>query len=366
MKHPIIQATLDLGQSIWLDFISRQLMDSGQLDRLIDDGLRGMTSNPTIFEQSISKSADYDQDIRDGIVHEWSASEIFEHIAVSDVARACDKLRRVYDESKGADGLVSIEVSPHIANDTAAQVAEARRLWKSVNRPNVMIKIPGTKAGLPAIRTLLAEGLNVNITLMFSVQQYFDVLEAYLSAMEERVNKGLDVSNINSVASYFVSRVDTAGDKQLTEKGHPELCGKAAIANSCLAYRHYLEVSKTPRWTALAAKGVRVQRLLWASTSTKNPAYPDVLYVTELVAKDTVNTLPPATIDAWKDHGQPAPRLLKNLETADATLAQIRDAGVDLEQITSDLIVDGVQKFSASFDTLLSAIENKIRAGVLK
>jgi transaldolase len=366
MKHPIVQATLDLGQSIWLDFISRHLMDTGELNRVIEDGVRGMTSNPTIFENAILKSTDYDADIREGIRKEWSPAETFEHIAVTDVTRACDALRPVFNESGQTDGNVSIEVSPGIAYNTARQKEEALRLWKSVNRPNLMVKVPGTREGIPAIRELLIEGLNINITLMFSLQQYRDVLEAYLQALEERVKKGLDVSHILSVASFFVSRVDTVADKQLGEKGHPELQGKAAIANACLAYRHFLEVTASPRWKALAAKGAHVQRLLWASTSTKNPAYLDVIYVQELVAKDTVNTMPPATLDAWKDHGKPENRLLKNLENADRVISQIRAAGVDLDKITEDLIDDGVKKFSQSYDQVIQAIQTKVQAGALK
>ena len=285
---------------------------------------------------------------------------------MSDVRRACNALASVYEESSRGDGNVSIEVSPGIAYDTARQKDKAGRLWKSVDRPNLMVKIPGTKAGLPAIRELLAEGLNINITLMFSLQQYKDVLEAYLSALEERAKKGVDVSRILFVASFFVSRVDTVADKQLGDKGHPELQGKAAIANACLAYRHYLEVTASPRWKALSAKGAHVQRLLWASTSTKNPAYLDVLYVQELVAKDTVNTMPPATFEAWKDHGRPELSLLRNLETADRMISQIRAAGVDLDRITEDLIDDGVKKFSQSYDQVIQAIQTKVQAGALK
>jgi transaldolase/glucose-6-phosphate isomerase len=362
MSQPILQETLRLGQSVWLDFISRDLMDSGKLDQLISDGVRGMTSNPTIFEGAISKSSSYDSDIRLGVERKWTADQVFEHLAVTDVARAADKLRPVYDQSKGADGYVSIEVSPALAHDTEGSLIEARRLWNSVNRPNVMIKIPGTTEGMPAIRLLLAEGLNINITLMFSLAQYVDVLETYLAALEERAAKGLDISRVSSVASFFVSRVDSVADKQLEASGHKELLAKAAIANACLAYKHYLQVSATDRWEKLLAKGARVQRLLWASTSTKNPVYSDVMYVTELVAANTVNTIPMNTLEAWMDHGKPEPRLLKNLEAAAGIFAGLAAAGVNVDKITDDLIEDGVVKFAVSYNQLIAAIDTKLKA----
>ncbi|HEY3294822.1 MAG TPA: transaldolase [bacterium] len=366
MSHPTIQKTLDLGQSIWLDFISRDLMNSGKLQQLIDNGLRGETSNPTIFEKSISKSGDYDPDIHEGHTQHWTAPQIFEHIAVTDVTRACDALRPVYDITKGTDGFVSIEVSPGLANDTDGTITEARRLWKSVNRPNLMVKIPGTDAGIPAIAAMLAEGLNINITLLFSQRQYHNTVKAWLDGLEERVRKGQDVSHIASVASFFVSRVDTAGDKLLEAKGRKDLMGKAAIANACLAYKYFLEMLQSPRWKALEKAGAHVQRPLWASTSTKNPDYPDVLYVTELMAKDTVNTLPLDTIEAWMDHGKPEPRLLENLKTAEETLKKVHDAGVDVVKITEDLIEDGVVKFTESFNQLMAAIEKKVHAEAVK
>jgi transaldolase len=366
MSHPIIQKTLDLGQSIWLDFISRDLMNSGTLTSLINDGLHGMTSNPTIFEKSITKSRDYDEDIQEGLAKNWTAARIFESIAVKDVARACDALRPVYDATGGTDGFVSIEVAPSLANDTDGTIAEVRRLWKSVNRPNVMVKIPGTDAGIPAIAAMLAEGINVNITLLFSQRQYHNTVNAWLEALEQRVKKGQDTSRIASVASFFVSRVDTAADKQLEAKGHKDLMGKAAIANACLAYKYFLEMLETPRWRALQKAGAHVQRPLWASTSTKNPAYPDVLYVTELVAKDTVNTLPLDTIEAWKDHGKPEPKLTENLKTAEETLKKVESAGVSVVKITEDLIEDGVIKFTDSYNQLIAAIEKKAHAEVTK
>ncbi|RPH91970.1 transaldolase, partial [candidate division KSB1 bacterium] len=260
MTHPVLKATLDLGQSVWLDFINRQLMDSGRLTMLIEEGLRGMTSNPTIFEQAIAGSSDYDRDVREGIRHGWSALQVFEHLAVEDIVRAADALHSVYDESEGADGFVSLEVSPKLAHDTQNTIAEAKRLWSSVDRPNLMIKVPGTREGLPAVRVLLSEGINVNVTLIFSLQQYKDVLETYLLAMEDRANRKQELNRIASVASFFISRVDTSADKQLLAKNRSDLTGKAAIANACVAYRHFLEVTESSRWKNLAAKGARVQR----------------------------------------------------------------------------------------------------------
>jgi transaldolase len=359
---PILKATLDLGQSVWLDFISRELMDSGHLHKLITDGLRGMTSNPTIFQQAISKGSDYDRDIEQGLDREEQPAAIFEHIAVKDVQRACDIIRPVYDQSDGADGFVSIEVSPGTAYDTARTIDEALRLWNSVHRPNVMVKVPGTDAGMPAIKALLAEGLNINITLLFSLAQYRQVTEMHLQAVEERIAKGAAVNRIASVASFFVSRVDNVADKLLEEKGRKPLRGTAAIANACMAYKHFLNVTGSERWRKLSAQGVRVQRPLWASTSTKNPEYSDILYVQELIAAHTINTMPPQTLEAFRDHGQPQKSLLRNLETAEQTLSQIAAAGVDLDKVTHDLIDDGVKKFGESYDNVLAAIETKSRA----
>ncbi len=359
---PILKATLDLGQSVWLDYISRDLMGSGQLRRLVDVGLRGMTSNPTIFQQSISKSKDYDRDIEQALDSKESPAMVFEKIAVRDVQQACDIIRPVYDQSGGADGFVSIEVSPGTAHDTAKTMEEARRLWTSVNRPNVMVKVPGTDAGMPAIKTLLAEGLNINITLLFSIHQYRQVIEMHLQACEQRLAAGQPVERLASVASFFVSRVDNVADKQLADGGHKELCGKAAIANACQAYQHFLDVTGGARWKRIAAQGAGVQRPLWASTSTKNPEYSDILYVQELIAEHTVNTMPLQTLEAFRDHGQPMKSLLRNLETAEATLNRIAEAGVDMDQVTHDLIDDGVKKFAQSYNEVLAAVEEKEKA----
>lgn len=362
MSHPVLDATLRLGQSIWLDFINRDLLNSGRLQALIGEGLRGMTSNPTIFEQAISGSTDYDADIHTGQAHHENAAQVFERLAVADIVRAADALHRVYEAADGADGFVSLEVSPKLAHDTDGTIVEARRLWSRVGRPNLMIKVPGTPEGLPAVRTLLSEGINVNVTLVFSLEQYRQVLDTYLQAIELRLSREQKVDRIASVASFFVSRVDSATDQQLEAKGRKDLTAKAAIANACAAYRHFLSVISESRWNNLAANGARVQRPLWASTSTKNPAYSDILYVHELMAKDTVNTLPPITLDAWKDHGRPEPRLLENIKTAEGILSQIHASGVDVDRITEDLIEDGVKKFAASYDQLLSAIEKKLNA----
>ncbi len=362
MNDPIIKATWAHGQSIWLDFISRKLLDSGELAALISAGLRGLTSNPTIFQQAVSTSEDYDREIRSGVEHEWNPAQVFESLAVSDISRAADLFGKVYNESKFTDGFVSLEVSPKLAHDTQGTIEEAYRLSKKVNRPNLMIKVPGTEEGLPAISHLLRNGINVNVTLIFSLKQYEHVLKTYVEAVEARLHAGQDVTKLASVASFFVSRVDGAADKQLAEKGRADLAGKAAIANACLAYRHFQQVTSGERWQRCAMSGAQVQRPLWASTSTKNPAYPDVLYVKELVAKQTVNTMPPATLDAWRDHGTPEAGLERNLQTAAAVLGQIATAGVSIEKITEDLIEDGVKKFSDSFDQLLEAIQQKSRA----
>ncbi len=363
MGHPIMKATLDLGQSLWLDYISRELMDSGGLERHVAEGLRGMTSNPTIFEKAIAGSGDYDDDIRKGIATKSSASEVFENLAVADVARACGMLASVYRDSQGLDGYVSLEVSPTLAHDTAGTVAEAFRLWERVNCPNVMIKVPGTTAGIPAVRELLTRGVNVNITLLFTLGQYRDVLETYVAALEARHAKGEALGGIASVASFFISRIDSVADAQLEKLGRKDLLAKAAIANACLAYKHFEEVTASPRWQKLAQAGARVQRPLWASTSTKNPAYPDVLYIEELIAPHTVNTVPPQTLSAYKDHGKPSAKLFGNLKSASATISEMRELGVDVDRIAFELIEDGVVKFGQSFDTLLAAIDAKLKAG---
>ena len=361
MAHPILKATLDLGQSIWLDYISRELIESGGLEQAVAEGIRGVTSNPTIFEKAVSKGSDYDIDIRAGVKHNATAQEVFESLAVCDVARAADVLAGVYASSQGKDGFVSLEVSPELANDTDATIKEAEHLWRLVSRPNLMIKVPGTDAGMPAFRDLIRKGINVNVTLLFSLEQYKQVLATYMAGLEDRLKDGEGISDVASVASFFVSRVDTVADKQLREKGKENLTGKAAIANACLAYRHFLTESDSDLWKSLHERGAQVQRPLWASTSTKDPKFKDVLYVEELITKQTVNTIPPPTLEAFKDHGKPSGRLMENLNEADAILQEIADAGVDLNQITHDLIADGVEKFAVSYSELLKAIESKMK-----
>lgn len=361
-KNPLIGLG-ELGQSPWYDQITRELLTSGELERLIrEDGLKGMTSNPTIFEKAITGSALYDDDIR-ALMGEREPGEIFESIAVSDIQRACDLFRPVYDASGGVDGVVSIEVSPELARDTEATIEEAERLWDAVARPNVMVKIPGTAEGLAAIRHCLAQGININITLLFSVERYSEVIEAYLSALEERVANDMPVDRITSVASFFVSRVDTKVDAMLDKAGDPEkLRGSIGIANAAIAYAEFLVAFSGERWYRLSAHGARPQRPLWASTSTKDPTYPDVYYAEALIAPNTVNTLPPDTFDAYRDHGKPYVRIFDAIATAESRLGRLASAGIDLAQVTRELEEEGVEKFAASFRSLLGGLESKTAA----
>jgi transaldolase len=356
------------GQSVWLDFITRDLIRSGDLKRQIEeDGLRGMTSNPTIFQNAISKGSDYDEQIAELIAEGKDAGAIFEAVAIKDIQDACDLYRPLYDSTDGRDGMVSIEVSPTLARDTEGTIVEARRLWKMVNRPNVMVKVPGTDEGVPAIRTLLAEGLNINITLLFSLRNHEQVMWAYIEALEERAKAGKPIDRIASVASFFVSRVDTLIDKQLDEKiaagGDAEqlkaLQGKVAVANAKLAYENFGRIFGGDRFKALAAKGARVQRPLWASTGTKNKAYSDVLYVDSLIGPDTVNTLPPATIEAFLDHGVVRRTVDEGVAEAHATMKALKEAGVDIDAATAQLENEGVAAFAKSFEDLLAGVEEK-------
>lgn len=361
----------EAGTSVWLDYIRRKLVQSGELQRMVDeDGLRGMTSNPTIFGKAISGSTDYDLQVRDLVEQGKEPLEIFQTISTDDIREACDVLRPIYDRLDRYDGYVSIEVSPGAANDTAQSLEEARHLWKLVDRPNVMIKIPGTQAGLPAIEELIYEGLNVNITLLFNVENYADVAERYIRGLERRLDAGLPVKDIASVASFFVSRVDTAVDKMLqtridagqnaaeSERLH-DLLGKAAVANAKIAYERFREIFGSDRWTVLGNAGAKVQRPLWASTSSKNPAYRDVLYVEELIGPDTVNTMPQSTMNAFKDHGVISPTLTQGVDSAHRVWAQLADLGIDMEKVTQDLQVDGVRLFAESFDELLESIDSE-------
>jgi transaldolase len=365
-----LQQLHDAGQSIWLDFIDRRMLTSGDLERRIrDDALTGMTSNPTIFEKALAEGEAYDEQLaaaKAGL----SAWELFELVEVMDVQTACDLFRGVYDATNGADGYVSIEVSPGVADDPDATVEEGRRLWQAVDRPNVMIKVPGTEGGARAVGTLVGEGVNVNVTLLFSVDAHRRVMEAYLDALEARAAAGQPVDRVASVASFFVSRVDNEIDKRLDalaaslpedRRAHAlALRGRAAIANAKMAYKAFRETFAGPRWEALRARGAMVQRPLWASTSTKNPAYRDVLYVEQLVGADTVNTMPPATLEAFRDHGETARTVDADVDAAERALADLEALGVPMREVTDKLLVEGIASFQKSFDGLLANIEKKM------
>ncbi len=359
-----MKALLEQGQSVWLDYLRRGMTRSGELDAMIGRGLRGQTSNPTIFEHAIGGSTDYDEALAAIAGSSRTDLEVFEAIAVEDVREAADRFRQVYEDARYADGYVSLEVSPRLARDTPGTIAEARRLWAQVDRPNIMIKVPGTAEGVPAIERLLADGINVNVTLLFSPERYVEVAVAFLKALETRAAAGRQVDRVASVASFFVSRVDAEVDKRLGAKGGAALAlrGKAAIANAQLAYAAFLDFVRAPRWTRLAAMGARPQRLLWASTGTKDPAYSDVMYVDGLIAPDTVNTLPPATLTQFEDHGTVRRTLLDDAGPADRVLQAIETAGVDLAEVARVLEADGVRKFAQSFDGLLGVIAAKRKA----
>ena len=366
-QHPLVRLG-ELGQSPWYDFITRDLVRSGELARLIrEDGLRGMTSNPTIFERAITSSTDYDDDIATLAAGGASAADIVEALAVADVQAACDVFRPVYDASGHGDGTVSLEVAPTLAHDTATTIADAERLWARLDRPNAMIKIPGTLAGLPAITHCLARGINVNVTLLFSVERYRAVVDAFLAGLEQRAAAGLPIDTIYSVASFFVSRVDGQTDSALGalgDRGRPFM-HRMAIANAISAYTAFGQSLNTPRWQALASRGAKAQRPLWASTSTKDPKLSDVMYVEALVAPDTVNTLPPETFRAYADHGNPHVRITVDAEREAADLLAAHDAldVPSLAERTLFLEDDGVTKFAASWTALLHSIEQK--AGTL-
>lgn len=359
------------GQSIWLDYIDREMLWNGDLERRIaEDALTGMTSNPTIFEKALAEGSSYDEQLA-AIGQGHTAWEVFELVATDDVRRACDAFRAVYDRSEGVDGYVSIEVSPNVANDAEGTVTEARRLWKVVDRPNVMIKVPGTEAGATAVRQLIADGVNVNITLLFSVDAHRRVIEAYLAGLEARAAAGQPLDRIASVASFFVSRVDSNIDKRLdaiVDAGGEQaeqakaLRGRAAIANARLAYRLFCSMFAGAQWEALEARGARPQRPLWASTSTKNPAYRDVMYVEQLIGPHTVNTLPPATLEAFRDHGEVARTVDHDVEEATRTLAQLESLGISLAEVTDTLLEEGLASFQKSFDSLLAGLERKLEA----
>lgn len=348
-----------LGQSVWLDYIRRQFIKDGGLQRAVEQGVRGVTSNPSIFEKAIAGSNDYDSSMQQLVNEGKSLDEIYEALVIEDIQQTADILRPVYNESNGDDGYVSLEVSPTLANNTHGTIEEAKRLFAAVNRPNVMIKVPATEAGIPAIRQLISEGININVTLMFSLWDYDNVSEAYLSGLESLVKKGGDVSKVASVASFFVSRVETSMDKALDEIGNTELIGKIAVANAKVAYKRFQQVFSGERWQKLADKGARVQRPLWASTGTKNANYSDVKYVDDLIGEHTVNTLPPQTLDAFLDHGTVATTLTDGLDEAAEILEQLEAAGVDYDGITETLQRDGVIAFAKAFEGLMKSIHEK-------
>jgi len=363
----------DFGQSIWLDFISRKMITTGELARLIrDEDVSGVTSNPTIFEKAIDGSNDYASQIEE-IRREspdLPARQVYERLVTKDIQDVADILRDTYKRTRGADGYVSIEVSPGVSDDTNATVSEARHLWEAVGRPNLMIKVPGTGAGVPAVRALTAEGINVNITLLFGREMYEAVAGAYIEGLEDRVGRAGSAAAIDevvSVASFFVSRIDTTVDKLLDEKAKrtttdserqrlERLHGKVAIANARLAYERYGKIFSGPRWEALAAKGARKQHLLWASTSVKNPRYRDVMYVEELIGPETINTMPIETLTAFRDHWEARATLAADLPGAQATLADLESAGISLRQVTDDLIVEGIKKFQEPYDKMIASL----------
>lgn len=370
-----LKALNRFGQSVWLDYIRRDLMSTGELARLIEeDGLRGMTSNPSIFEKAITGSSDYTQALQELAKRkDLDAKGIYEQLAIRDIQDAANALWRVYDQTKRRDGYVSLEVSPYLAHKTRETIDEAARLWKAVARDNVMIKVPGTPEGIPAVRELIGRGVNVNVTLLFAQDVYERVAEAYIAGVETLAKNGGDLSRIASVASFFVSRIDTLIDNKLAAmiKNPPvgtdpalarNLQGKVAIANAKLTYQKYKEIFSGPRWQALAARGATTQRVLWASTGTKNPAYSDVLYIDELIGPDTVNTIPPATYDAFRDHGHPRASLEENIDAAAKTMADLARVGISMKAVTDQLTEDGVKLFADAFGQLLAAVDKQAKS----
>ena len=367
-KNPL-KELLNYGQSMWLDYIRRDLFTTGKLKQMIaEDGLRGMTSNPAIFEKAIADSSLYDDFLKSlASRSDLDTTARYEQIAIRDIQDAADALRPVYDESKFRDGYVSLEVSPYLARKTQETIDEARRLWKAVQRENVMIKVPGTAEGLPAIRQLIGEGININVTLLFAQEVYEKVAEAYIAGLEDLAAHGGNLKKMASVASFFISRIDTLIDSMLNDKLKAttdasqqallkSILGKVAIANGKLTYQRYQKIFSGPRWQALAAKGAQTQRVLWASTSTKNPNYRDVIYVEELIGPDTVNTMPPATIDAFRDHGRLRDALMEDVPGAQRVMDDLARAGISIKQVTDKLTDDGVKLFADAFDKLLAAV----------
>jgi len=370
MRKNTLRQLREAGQSIWLDSIDRTMLEDGELERRVrDDALTGMTSNPTIFQKALASGTAYDEQLvsADEGLSSW---ELFELVETTDVRNACDIFAGVFSSTRGADGYVSIEVSPGVSNSVDATVEEARRLWKTVDRPNVMVKVPGTEQGAVAVRRLIADGINVNITLLFAIDAHERVIEAYMAGLEDRVKANQPIDGLASVASFFVSRVDTEIDKRLEALAQKApaaeaerlrlLKGRAAIANAKLAYRLFRQKFSGPRWQALEAKGARVQRPLWASTSTKNPEYRDVMYVEELIGPDTVDTMPPATIEAFADHGVVDRTVDKKVAAAEGLLREIEAAGIPMRVVTDKLLVDGIASFQKSFDELIAGLEAKV------
>jgi len=356
-----LKAIAAQGQSIWLDYIRRDMVDDGSLERLIaEDGISGLTSNPAIFEKAIAASTLYDASLA-GHVHEGQQDpeQLVEALAIEDIRMAADAFWPVYQATQGKDGYVSLEVSPRLASDTARTLAEAELLWHTVGRPNLMIKVPGTPEGVPVVRALTAAGVNVNITLLFSRSAYLAVAEAYLQGLEDRVSKGEPVDHVASVASFFISRIDAAVDPLLVQAGDVSAAGRVAVANARLADLDFQQLMASARWQALAQRGAQPQRLLWASTGTKNPSYRDTMYLEQLMGAETVNTVPPATLDAFRDHGACAPTLCTQVAESQALMAALPDKGIDLDAITQQLVVDGVQLFVDAWDKLLQAVAAK-------
>jgi transaldolase len=351
----------DYGQSVWIDFLSRDMLRSGELERRMrEDAVVGVTSNPTIFQKAISAGDAYDEQLREVLQDETDPKEIFIRLAAQDIEDALDLLRPVWDGGGGRDGYVSIEVDPNLAYDTSGTIDEAQRLHETIDRPNLFVKIPATEPGLPAIEEMISRGRPINVTLIFSLQRYSEVAEAYIRGLERLVESGGDPRKVASVASFFVSRVDTEADRRLDELGgHDELKGKLAVANAKLAYQRYEEIFSGDRWQAVEAKGATPQRCLWASTSTKNPEYRDVLYVEELIGPDTVNTMPEETIEAFQDHGEVAPTLEQGIDEAKRVFEGLERAGVEYDDVTATLEREGVEKFSDSFSELLDGIRAK-------
>jgi len=351
----------EFGQSAWFDYISRSLINSGKLKELIGLGMRGMTSNPTIFDKAISSSNDYDEDIAKGLKENKSTFEIYDRLTVKDIQAAADLLMDIYRNTEALDGYISLEVSPKLAFNAEKTVEEAKRLHKKVNRPNLMIKVPSTKQGFQAIEELVGNGINVNATLIFSLEQYANAAESYIRGLKHLLENNGDLQKVRSVASIFVSRIDTACDKMLDISGNVSLKGKAAVANSALIYEKYLNIFSSAEFRKLEENGANLQRVLWASTSTKNPEYSDIKYVTELIAKNTVNTLPEKTFDAFLDHGTVKEALNGNGKAAQIIINELKKSGIDVNEICEKLLKDGVSAFEKSFESLLNSIDQKAK-----